>query len=239
MRSDLAPIPASLDALRDRIAAPAAELRAVETRWGPGFPGLERGAIHEWFADSCPAALFAGAAAAAVADRAGAVLWVGRACWPYPVWLTPGLLGRSVFVDPACDAERVWAIDQALRCRGVSCVVADGTRMDMGVSRRLQLAAARGGVLGLLNRPPGELARLSAARTRWRVTPAPKPDARFHPAPRWTIELLRCKGLRPETDARRWVVQLAHDTCHVALVPDAADRGVQTPAPAKPGRKRA
>lgn len=239
MRSAPAPIPPSLDALRDRIAAPTAELRTVETRWGPRSPALERGAVHEWFAESCPAALFAGVAAASVASRAGAVLWVGRACWPCPVWLTPDLLGRSVFIDPSCDAERVWAIDQALRCRGVSCVVADGTRMDMGVSRRLQLAAARGGVLGLLARPPDELARLSAARTRWRVTPTPNPDARFYPAPRWTVELLRCKGLRPETDARRWLVQLTHDTRHVALVPDAADRGVQTPAPPRPGRRLA
>jgi protein ImuA len=245
VRSFTAPIPNPIQSLRDRISVSRAEARSIETGWGPGSPTLDRGCIHEWFAEACPAALFAGIAARSLGDRPGSILWIGCACWPYPAWLTPDLLRRSVFIDPACDAERAWAIDQALRCAGVSCVVADGRRIDMPTSRRLQLAAGTGGggVLGLLARPPDEIRILSAARTRWRVTPAPNPhphpDAHFHPTPRWTVELLRCKGLRPDTDARRWVVQLAHDTRHVSLVPDAADRGVQTPAPAAPGRRLA
>jgi protein ImuA len=238
MRSPAPSIADPIQTLRDRISVAPAEALSVATNWGPGCPTLDRGCVHEWFADFCPAALFGGIAARSLADRPGSILWIGRTCWPYPAWLTPDLLRRSVFIDPACDAERAWAIDQSLRCAGVSCVVADGRRIDMPTSRRLQLAAGTSGVLALLARPPDEIRILSAARTRWRVTPAPNPhphpDARFHPAPRWTVELLRCKGLRPDTDARRWVVQLAHDTRHVSLVPDAADRGVQTP-----GRKQA
>lgn len=231
--------PPTLTLLRDRIASPTIQARSVPTGWGPDSPTLDRGSLHEWFADSCPAALFAGVAAKSLADRPGSILWIGRGCWPFPAWLTPDLLRRSVFIDPACDAERAWAIDQALRCPGVSCVVADGRRIDMPNSRRLQLAAGSSQGLALMARPPDEIRLLSAARTRWRVMAAPNPDARFHPAPRWTVELLRRKGMQPHTDARRWVVQLAHDTRHVSLVPDAADRGVQTPAPAAPGRRLA
>lgn len=236
MRTAPAPIPTPLQTLRDRITTTPAEVRTVATGWGDGSPALQRGSVHEWFADACPAGLLGGIATASLADRPGSVVWIGRACWPYPAWLTPALLEHSLFIDPTCDAERAWVIDQASRCAGVSCVVADGHRIDMAASRRLQLAAGAAGVLTLLARPPDETTRLSAARTRWRVTPIPNPDARFHPAPRWTVELLRCKGLRPDTDARRWVVQLAHDTRHVTLVPDAAGRGVQTPATPQPRR---
>ncbi len=239
MRSELATLPQ----LRDRLAPPAPAAATVSLRWGAGAPVLERAAVHEWIASCPPAALLAGIARWALADRAGPLVWIGRDCWPSPAWLNPDLLRRSVFIDPACDADRAWAIDQSLRCSAVACVVADGRRIGMGVSRRLQLAAGAGGALGLLTRPPDEESAPSAARTRWRVTPTPTPtphpDARFHPVPRWTVELLRCKGLRPDTDARRWIVQLAHDTRHVSLVPDAADRGVQTPAPAASERRLA
>lgn len=192
----------------------------IDTGWGPGAPRLERGAVHEWFGDEPPLGLFG-----ALGRRApgGRVVWIGRDCWahadPARLWLE-----RSVFVDPGTAAERLWAIDQALRCPGVSCLVADGSGIDMAGSRRLQLAARAGGTLGLLARPPDEIRTLSAARTRWRVGPAPNPDARWYPEPRWTVELLRCKGMQPLTDARRWIVRHCHDTGDVTLVPDAADR---------------
>jgi len=153
-------------------------------------------------------------------------VWVGRRCRPYLRSLVREgggdrrLLHRSIFVDPANDAERLWAIDLAARCLGVAAVVADGSGLDMAASRRLQLAAQAtgGGALVLLARPACELATLSAAATRWRVVPVPPPDpedrpgleemnapGRRHglslslpsPSPRWTVELLRCKGVQP------------------------------------------
>ncbi len=199
----------------------------LDTGWGSGTPPLERGAVHEWFGNGPPLGLL-GALSRRLSG--GRTVWIGRDCWVHanPA-RTP--LGRWVFVDPGSDAERLWAIDQALRCPGVACVIADGRGIDMAGSRRLQLAARAGGTLGLLARPPDEVRTLSAARTRWRVGPEPNPDARWYPEPRWTVELLRCKGMRPSTDARRWVVQHCHDTGDVTLVPHAADRRL-APTPA-------
>lgn len=199
----------------------------IDPGWGAGVPGLELGSVHEWFGED-PAAVLLSRLARRTPGRGGRTAWIGRACWAHPGWSeTPS----SLFVDPASDGERVWAIDLALRCRGVACVIADGSGIDMPASRRLQLAAKAGGTLGLLVRPLTDLSELSAARTRWRVTPAPNPDARFYPEPRWTVELLRCKGLRPTTEARRWAVQVRHDTGDVVVVPDADDRGVETARP--------
>jgi len=156
----------------------------------------------------------------------GRVLWIGRRCWPYPAALAHGgdrrLLEASIFVDAAEQGERVWAIDLALRSPGVAAVVADASGIGMAESRRLQLAAAAGGSLGLLARPWRERGEISAARTRWRVSP--RPTSGRHP--QWTVELLRCKGVQPASeDAWRWAVQRDHATGVVSLVADAADRG--------------
>ncbi len=107
------------------------------------------------------------------------------------------LFSRSLLLDPAHDEARLWAIDGALRCPGVAAIVADGSTLSMVATRRLQLAAAEGGALALIARPPWEARELSAATTRWRVRRAPRsprPDARV--PMRWQLQLLRAKGLQ-------------------------------------------
>jgi hypothetical protein len=147
------------------------------------------------------------------ATSGGYVVWIGRSIRPYPHLLLRGcapverfassrqstatprdrlLLERSLFIDPPDDGMRLWAIDLALRCGAVCAVVADGRGLGMSQTRRLQLAAEAGGALVLLARPPEEERELSAAMTRWRITPAPSSTDR----PRWIIELLRRKGAR-------------------------------------------
>jgi hypothetical protein len=72
-----------LHTLRDRISASRAEVRSVEAGLGPGSPTLDRGSVREWFADCCPAVIFAGIAARSLADKPGSILWIGRTCWPF------------------------------------------------------------------------------------------------------------------------------------------------------------
>lgn len=174
-----------------------------------------------------PLTILIGLAQRAISKSEGRVAWVGQRCWPYPPALVTlegdrRLLDRSIFIDPSEAsgaagavrrntargvAERVWAIENAARCPGMAVVVADGAGLSMPDSRRLQLAAEasarRRGAAVLLARPPWEREELSAARTRWWITPSPPSggDAgegageadRYGRA--WTVELLRCKGL--------------------------------------------
>lgn len=122
-------------------------------------------------------------------------VWIGRRCWPHGRVLArerggdQQLIERSVFIDPPDDASRLWAIDVALRCPAVAVVIADGSGLDMAGSRRLQLAARAGRTLGLLARPPQERGELSAAVTRWTVTPSPAPGRQ----PRWRLTLTHSK----------------------------------------------
>ncbi len=118
----------------------------------------------------------------------------------------PDLLHRSLFVAPDArskgreTSERLWAIDTALRCRGVTAVVADGTGLTMAATRRLQLAAASTGVLVLLARPPQDVGEISAATTRWVITRS----AGGTSALSWDLTLLRAKG------AQRLSLQTEH-----------------------------
>ncbi len=135
--------------------------------------------------------------------RAG-VVWIGRRCWPFLQGLSPDdrrvLLHRSIFIDPTDDMSRLWALDLAARCPAVAAVVADGSRLDMAATRRLQLAAEAGSALVLCARPPEEIDHLSAATTRWRVRCVSSADK----IPRWNVELLRCKGMQPDG---QWTVE--------------------------------
>ena len=152
------------------------------------------------------------------------------------------LLRQSVFIDPPVRGGgrsrtsggrgtskgtsggggdlRVWAMDLALRSPAVSVVIADGSGLSMAATRRLQLAAEAGHGLALLARPANDLTELSAAATRWRVCREPA----SHQRPRWTVELLRCKGVQPA----RWSVEWDRATWTVVIPADVADRSGPT-----------
>ena len=57
---------------------------------------------------------------------------------------------QLVVVRPRGWAEAVWAFEEALRCEAVGAVVGVLGRLDTRAARRLQLAAERGGGVGLV-----------------------------------------------------------------------------------------
>lgn len=175
--------------------------------------------------------------------RAGLLVWIGEAVWPFPSTLVDHaadpLLARSIFIRASCPGARLWAADLALRSGAAAAVIADGSRFDLSATRRLQLAAEGGGGGGLcfLARPPWERAELSAAATRWRVRFAPPVPAAYPlihtPTRRWTVELLRCKGVQPTAAASRcWILEHDRATRHGLVAAELLDRpGETTPAP--------
>lgn len=150
------------------------------------------------------------------------ICWIGRRVWPSvhtlrgPADAVQGddLLPRSLFVDAPDPASRLWAIDLAARCAGVL-VIADGSRLDMAATRRVQLAAEAGGWMVHLARPPQESVSLSAAATRWRLEREASPVDQ----PRFGIELLRSKGLRSgNIQGRKFVLQRSSRACLVPVL---------------------
>lgn len=136
------------------------------------------------------------------------------------------LLASSLFVAASSPAQRLWAADLALRSRAAIAVIVDAAGFDLPATRRLQLAAESSSSICFLARPPWEQTVLSASTTRWLVRTCPSSNS----ARRWTVSLLRCKGMQPAPEAPRlWTLERDHATRAFSVVPDLRDRSDQTP----------
>ena len=205
--------PAVLAALRARIARldrsgarPEGDslplCDAIDQRLPGG--GLARAAVHEVLAADPGAA--AGFCGLLLARARGTVLWIAAEpdAWP------PGLarFGLSpadlVLVQAPRRQDALWAMEESLRCPGVAGALLAVSKLDLTAARRLQLAAEAGGAVGLLLCPDEEAeAGATAALTRWRVGAlAGNGGAHDLGDPRWSLELLRGRGARPQ----RWEV---------------------------------
>ncbi|MDA8232278.1 MAG: hypothetical protein M0006_13145 [Magnetospirillum sp.] len=192
--------PPSLDALRARI-------RTLEQggTHGPGeslplFPEIDRAlpggglalaCLHQLVAADSAGTAFAALIAGRLAERKGRpVLWAPVAEDLYPPGLAAwGLVPeRLIVVRAAAEAERLWVMEEALRCPDLACVVAEIAGLDLIAGRRLQLAAEAGRVTGLALHPPPTRAA-NAGTTRWRVGALP--------GGRWHLALERCRGGMP------------------------------------------
>lgn len=161
---------------------------------GGGFP---RRGLHEFTGpeDGAPTAFMAVVAGKLIAAAERPVLWAscrsdlfppGLARFGWPVHQLLVVRGRKA-------AEVLWAMEEGVRCAALAGVAGDADLPGFTWSRRLQIAATRGGRPLLLLRPPDALAESSAAVTRWRVTALPSDAMR----PRWQLELIRVRGAAP------------------------------------------
>ncbi len=206
--------------------------------------GLPRGGLHEWFglapADASrdstrhwrpPVGVFLHLARRAreACESSRWTVWIGRKCFPYPAVLRRGIadqtfLQQSLFVAPRSPADRLWAVDLALRSPAVGVVVADGSDLDMAATRRVQLAAKNHASTVLFARPPWEQVEPSAAHTRWLVRNVATNDGDAGGVnPAWMIELLRCKGLHWGAAANVWRVEWDRVECTLRLSAPLAD----------------
>lgn len=222
----------ALASLHDRLAPRPVVADARSTIQTPWDVGLRLGAVHEWIGCrglrpcdwSPPRCLLTEVGMRAVhAFPVARVLWIGRRCWPWPLLLgrSPALLSSSFFIDPPDAAAAVWAMDVALRSPTPVMVIADGHRLSLPHTRRLQLVASEHGSICMLSRPPSDESELSAACTRWRVEPSIGDSS----CPRWAVTLLRNKDDGALTSQRpSWVVEWNDATGAVHLPAPVAGR---------------
>ena len=182
--------------------------------------GLMRGTLHEVLPrtaqDLASAAGFAFGLAARAADGCAHTLYIQHdfmrreSGQPY----LPGLAlsgfdtGSLIYLHVPRAEDVLWAMGEALKCRGFSAVIAEfppQTRvLDLTMTRRLVLAAQEGAGFGLILRHSGGI-EPNAATSRWLVSAAPSvPDRyggigapclyldlvknRFGPCAQWRVE---------------------------------------------------
>lgn len=220
--------------LRARIAAIEAGARraaaCVPARADPFDALLARGALCEALPARAPDAPATAAFALALALRAlalrrGALVWIveERGAGEYGLPYGRGLmaagvdLARLALVRARNPGEALWALEEALRSPACAAAVAESfipaRRYGLAESRRLLLAARRGGGLGLLlaQGAAGEAARFSsAADMRVEIAAAPPAGPHLAIAPaapfRWRLRLVKARaGLTPGAiDPARW-----------------------------------
>jgi protein ImuA len=118
--------------------------------------GFRRGTLVEWLAAGRAdgAATLALLAARPLLAAGGALVVIDRGRMYYPPAAARlGIaLANVIVVRPANQADHAWALDQALRARGVAVVWTCLEKRDAHTLRRLQLAAETSGAVGLLLR---------------------------------------------------------------------------------------
>ncbi|NOX53286.1 MAG: hypothetical protein GXP27_02385 [Planctomycetes bacterium] len=174
----------------------------VHPRWrpsefGPLEPlfapnGLEAGSLVEWLSEGWGdgAMTLAFLLARRVLDEKGVLVviddrvaaqWgasseLSRGRWSFYAagaarWELP--LERLIVIRPERARDRLWALEQSLRCPAVAAVFARLERASSLVLRQLQLAAETGGTVGLLARPLSAQREPSWASVRLRVEARP------------------------------------------------------------------
>jgi protein ImuA len=190
--------------------------------------GLSTGCLQEVIGDGGAAAAgFCAFLLARLAAREGAACsalwgWIGEGDL-YP----PGLAAfgldpaRTILLSASNPADLLWAMEEGLRCPALAGVVMEVDRLDLVASRRLQLAAAAGGVTGfLLARGLRHHAAVSAAALRWRIQGLP--------GERWRIALERRRGGRPGA----WILEKDDETNRFVVAAELADGSLEPPAAA-------
>lgn len=209
--------PGDMDGAHDTLALLRAQIARIERRAGhleaagmlsTGIEpidlalggGLLRGAVHDLHGGGIGQTVSGVPtrfATALLARHPGPVVWLSarRIDLHVAAMRAAGLNpGRVICVE--CDTADLFGLcEDILRESGLLALVADlATAPDLTGSRRLQLAARRGGVTGLMLHAPSDArARPApgAGQTRWRLYPLPSRRGR---AARWQVDLLGQRG---------------------------------------------
>ena len=197
---------------------PAAEGTASAFGLGPveaAFPGgvFPTGAIHEVLNLE---AEHTGATGGFIAGLLSVLMASGSSC----LWIStsrklfpPALKAfgvepdRIIFIDLQREKDVLWAVEEALKCKGLAAVVAELRELGFTQSRRLQLAVEQSRVTGFILRNDPLKLGTTACVARWQVRPVPSETEDGLPGvgyPRWRVELLKARNGNPGTWTVEW-----------------------------------
>jgi protein ImuA len=202
-----------------------------DTGIGPiknAFPNAEfpLGAVHEFVytgaEDAAATAGFVAALLASLMRSKGASLWISTSRLIFPPALRSFNIApdKIIFIDLQKEKEILWAMEESLKCDGLSAVIGEMRDLSFTDSRRLQLAVEKSQVTGFILRKNSDRLNITACLTRWKITSLPSelpgemPGVGF---PRWNIELLKVRNGKPGT----WQMEFAAG--HLRHIPKIAE----------------
>ncbi|MDB5021005.1 MAG: Error-prone repair protein ImuA, partial [Pedobacter sp.] len=142
-------------------------------------------------------------------QQGGACLWISvdRTIFPPALKAFGVEPDRIIFIDLRHEKDVLWAMEEALKCEGLSAVVAEARDINLTASRRLQLAVEQSKVTGFILRNDPRKLSTTACVARWRITPLPSVLEEGMPGvgyPRWTVELLKVRNGIPGSWKMEW-----------------------------------
>jgi protein ImuA len=146
--------------------------------------------------------------------RGGITVWISRKHNVFPPALVAfGLQPENIlFLHLRNEKEMLWAVEETLKCDGLTAVVGELSNFDFTASRRFQLAVESSKVsCFLLRQQPRNLTTASLAR--WHISPLQSQTPDGLPGigfPRWKVELLKVRNGTPGTWEVEWKQQGFH-----------------------------
>ena len=166
------------------------------------------GAVHEFISagseDAATTAGFVSGILASLMRKGGACIWISahRTIFP-PALRSFGIApDKIIFIDLKKEKEILWAVEEALKCEGLSAVVGEIKELSFTASRRLQLAVEQSKVTGFVLRNDPRSINTTACVTRWKITSLPGEVAEGMPGvgfPQWNVNLLKVRNGKPGT----------------------------------------
>ena len=112
------------------------------------------GAIHEFVfsqsEDFAATGGFVGRILSSLIQNGNAVIWISSSAFVFPPALRAlGIApAKIIFIQLKKEKEILWAMEEALKCTGISAVIGDMQELSFTNSRRLQLAVEQSHVTG-------------------------------------------------------------------------------------------
>ncbi|WP_134089835.1 ImuA family protein [Olivibacter sp. XZL3] len=165
------------------------------------------GSVHEFISmsreDAAASSGFIGSLLASLMQHGGVCLWISTAMVLFP----PSVKAfgveqpdRILFVRMNREKDALWAMEEALKCSGITAVIAELHGLDFMQSRRLQLAVEKSRVTGFVLRHHPHTIDATACTARWRIRPISSHLENGMPGmgfPRWEVELLKVRNGNP------------------------------------------
>jgi protein ImuA len=170
------------------------------------------GAVHELISEGqeegASTAGFTAVILAGLMKNGGSVAWIGNAPKIFPPAMNSfGIRpGQVFFIDLKKEKDRLWAIEEALKCSALSAVIGEIPELSFTHSRRFQLAVEQSKTTGFILRQNPKTQSPNACVARWRIKPLMSQNEEGLPGighPVWQIELQKIRNGRPGS----WTVE--------------------------------
>jgi protein ImuA len=133
--------------------------------------------------------------------RRGVVVWVGSKLQVFPhAFKAFGIdPDKIIFISPGREKDVLWAVEESLKCEGLSAVVGEVQGLSFDASRRLQLAVEKSHVTGFIINQSTKPVNATTCVSRWKISPLSSAVHDHMPGvgfPRWHVELLKVRNGR-------------------------------------------